>query len=788
MTRLLAPLALVQILAGCPAPSVECEWELPDPAGGTLSASQSFQAQILVTSPGGDLEEGDLAAVHFFDGETLLLEGGIAFADACASGCLAGGLVTTPLSPGARTLRAVALTPGGQEACSIDLGVTVNTPPAVIEVTFEPPEPTTDQAVNVIATTEDADGDDVTLSVIFVSPDGATQLDGQLTPINTTAGETWSVRVTPRDALDAGEVFEAEVTIVNTAPGTPEVSIAPVPARTDGAIVCAVTNLDGLDADDDALAVSWSWTVDGADAGVDEPLVHGSATQAGEEWSCTAVANDGTADSAPGSASVTVINDLDLPGSSLELGDLPAVLGQRPSEGLGDLRAVAAPGDMDGDDLDDFLAIANDLATFGDGGGRLYFFSGASGYPSTDTDADTVFEAPDGFILRAPSGVGDINGDGLADLLVGYQQVSGGAAQGAWIIFGDQGGYEAAVPLNADTSVNDGDDRITNIDGVGDAIATRACRVGDLDGDGYDELPIVVPEGGAGRGRLFIVWGHPGVWVEDQPPPLLQPNVELEGQSEGLLLGSACAGPIDLDGNGVDDLVLSAPGGGGGNGRVFVFFMDGERPGQTIPFPADVTIDAAPGSPGGFGANMAALGDHDGDSLPDLAIYGFGPPGASENAGAIWVASGADLSMSGVLDADDLAMRIDGAGTQAFCQTVAGVDLDGDGLGDIACGDGVPANALLTGGTVAARVFLGSNEGLPATASLTDADLLLLPEAPGGLDEDDEVDDFGDHPGASILGAGDLDGDGYHELLIGAPDRANLVAGAGAVYLLDLSD
>ena len=141
-----------------------------------------------------------------------------------------------------------------------------------------------------------------------------------------------------------------------------------------------------------------------------------------------------------------------------------------------------------------------------------------------------------------------------------------------------------------------------------------------------------------------------------------------------------------------------------------------------------------------------------------------------------------------MLDADDLAMRIDGAGTQAFCQTVAGVDLDGDGLGDIACGDGVPANALLTGGTVAARVFLGSNEGLPATASLTDADLLLLPEAPGGLDEDDEVDDFGDHPGASILGAGDLDGDGYHELLIGAPDRANLVAGAGAVYLLDLSD
>jgi hypothetical protein len=779
------------LLAGCieNVPTVTCEWVLPDPTTELVSASQGFQARIKVT---GSFEEAELAAVWFHDGasEEPLLETAIGYEDGgCSGGCLAGDRLPA-LTPGQHTIRAEALTPQGTPACSIERPMTVNTPPTASGIVFAPATPNTLDTVTVTADLSDADGDDVATSILWTGPEGNT-LDGQLTPINTSVGQTWSVSVTPRDALDPGEPITAEVTIVNTPPAQPEVSIGPVPARTGAPIVCAVTNLDGLDVDaSQTLTVAWSWTVDGADAGVSEALVPGGSASGGEVWECTAIVSDGTDVSPAGTATSTAVDDLTIPGAPIELSTLDRVDGYRNAQNLGDARSVSAPGDMDGDGFADFLAFANDGTLFGSGEAELYYFSSTRALPADTTSPDAVFIAPDGFIFRAPSGVGDINGDGLDDALVGYQQFIGGSARGAWILFGDVEGYEGTINLNADPTVDDEDPRITHIDGVSDNIATTPCPVGDLDGDGFAELAITSPEDNDDRGRVYIVWGHPGAWVDHQSPALLLPSFQLTGQSTGLQLGAACAGPVDLDGNGLNDLVLAAPGGGGGNGRVYVFFMDGNRPSSSVTTSgADVLIDAGAGTPGGFGSSMVALGDYDGDSFDDIAISGLGGPSAGAQEGAVWIASGAELGMTTAITSADLAQRIDGFGTVGFCSRPAGGDVNGDGLGDLSCGDGSPANALLEGEDPAVRIFLGRYDGLPATLSYSDADLTLSPENPGTLDVDGDVDDTGDEAGTVLAVVPDWDGDGYNELIVGAPGTDPGIANdGGTLYLLNLTD
>ena len=109
-------------------------------------------------------------------------------------------------------------------------------------------------------------------------------------------------------------------------------------------------------------------------------------------------------------------------------------------------------------------------------------------------------------------------------------------------------------------------------------------------------------------------------------------------------------------------------------------------------------------------------------------------------------------------------------------------DEDGDGLGDLVCGDQNAEGGENFTGTVAARVFLGSNAITAARTFGADADLLITPSSDA------------DRPGAGVAIVRDFDGNDYPELLIGTPD-VDLVTGSngqptsapGAVHLLDLS-
>ena len=796
LRRSLLSLTLLPLLfaTGCPepVPAVICTFDLPAP--GRISSQAGFNLLVYVK---GAFTSEELPAVHFVSDleagssvfpEGLLLESGINTEGGCTEdpGCPAGGRLETPLTPGTHTISAMALTPLATVACQDSVEIRANAAPEITEISFVPPAPTTGDDLAFTFEDSDAEGDEVSVAAQWISPTGETVAGETLSNLNTAAGEVWTLSLTPRDAFDVGAAFTAEVTIGNTTPSAPDVAINPVPGRENAAISCTITNLDDLDPDtEQTLTPSWSWTVGGADAGITTDTVTAAESAAGETWACSATVSDGTDTSASGTASTTVLAPLTVP-TFEGFETLPMIEGvglQR----LGETHTISSPGDLDGDGLADFVLLDNqsvfvDGTGQGQGDGHAWLFSGAAisalTPPFDTTDATTDFFGDNGLRLTTVFGPGDINGDGLDDLVIGFKHISlpsSAEGTGVYVVFGTQGGFGASVDLV---------DGVTYFGG-GEEIGQVPCPVGDLDGDGLAELAIAAPTAGeALAGRVYVAYGHGGNWPSDLNPDDLQPGFIAEGTGAAQQLGTSCAGILDIDADGFNDLAIGAPGAGSaGNGRALVYRGEETRwSGSITSATADVIIDATASGAGGFGIGVAALGDHDGDGLDDIAIYASGPDGGSGTEGAVWIASGGDAGFAGAITTGDLPYMVAGAGELGFCQVAVGVDLDGDGLGDLACSDLNASYAVDLGSTPAARVFLGST-ALAASRSWDGADYEVLAGAPD------------DRPGAGLASVRDMDADNYGELLVGAPDR-NLVLASngqptsapGAVVIVNLAD
>lgn len=161
-----------------------------------------------------------------------------------------------------------------------------------------------DTTDNLVAMVEDA-GSDLTYSYAWFKDEVDQGVDTDTVLADLTArGETWRVEVVADDGKGTSDPGQATVTIQNAAPEV-SVSLAPlVPGTLDDLVASA----EAVDPDGDAVTVTWSWTVDGADAGLDGDTVPSDRTERGETWEATAQATDGN-DAASGAASV-VIEDI----------------------------------------------------------------------------------------------------------------------------------------------------------------------------------------------------------------------------------------------------------------------------------------------------------------------------------------------------------------------------------------------------------------------------------------------------------------------------------------------
>jgi hypothetical protein len=456
--------------------------------------------------------------------------------------------------------------------------------------------------------------------------------------------------------------------------------------------------------------------------------------------------------------------------------------------------AVSVLGDVNGDGFDD-VAIGAFGADAGseDAGAAYVVFGRAGGFTATsalsDLNGTTGFKlsglAASDFAGRSVNAAGDVNGDGLADFIVGVPKADAGGidAGAAYVVFGRDSGFTAVF----DPDTLDGTTGFTMVgSGTGDMTGEAVSSAGDINGDGYDDFILGAPyadTNGADAGAAYVVFGKASPFAADIAVSALDGNngLRIYGFAAGDYGGRAVAGAGDVNGDGLDDIVVGAWGtdvAGNNDGVSYVIF--GKRTG----FAADMDLATLDGVTGfkligtaadRVGFSVAPAGDVNGDGYADVIIGASAGNGGGTNSGTAHIVFGkasgfaASIELS-ILDGTN-GFRLDGIeeGDNAGHAVAGAGDVNGDGYDDVLVG---ALNAEATG---AAYLVYGK-----ASAFAPMLDLAALDGTNGfklsGTDN-------GDDTGRSVSGGGDVNGDGFDDIMIGANLADPNGSASGAAYV-----
>jgi len=425
-------------------------------------------------------------------------------------------------------------------------------------------------------------------------------------------------------------------------------------------------------------------------------------------------------------------------------------------------RSAAALGDHDGDGVDD-LAVG---ASFDDDGGVdrgavwVLFLNNNGTVKSHQKISDTegaftgILDNDDRF-GRAVASLGDLDGDGVGDLAVGaFLDDDGGTNRGAvWVLFLNDNGT-----VKSHRKISDTEGGFTGILDNGDLFGASVASLGDLDGDGVGDLAVGAifdDDGGDDHGAAWVLFLNTDGTVKSH-----QKISDTEGGFTGVLdyddwFGNSAASLGDLDGDGAGDLAVGArkdDDGGENCGAVWVLFLNTDG---TVKSHQRIS-DTQGGFTGVldvgdyFGADVASLGDLDGDGVGDLAVGASGDDDGGNffARGAVWVLF---LNTDGTVKDHQKISDTEGGFTGGlgnwgyFGSSVASLgDLDGDGVTDLAVGVPYDDDG-------------GEDRGAVWVMFLNDG-----PDCPADFDEDGDVDtaDLLHLLGCWGTDCGDCDGDG----------------------------
>ncbi len=346
----------------------------------------------------------------------------------------------------------------------------------------------------------------------------------------------------------------------------------------------------------------------------------------------------------------------------------------------------------------------------------------------------------------------DLDLDGALDLAAAAPGFDGDDADNLGRV------YLYAGPLSGVLGIDDAVATITGVDD-GDAAGTQLLALDDADGAGTPGLLVAAP-GWDDDDLIRYNVGALGLWLGPQSGALSanQPDAMLHGYQGGQTLGADGLGLADMDGDGVDDLLVGSPSLYEDQGVVFL--VHGPLSGTHTIEEADLRIGGE-GAGLRFGEDVAGGGDHDGDGIADLAV------GAPPWRGAVYLWYG-PLDPGMTSDEADLFMEGDELGGRDGEQ-LRQADFDGDGLSDLlVAGPGRTGDDGSTGGGRLA-VLLGGSTGLDPAPVLS-------------VTGDRDGDALG-RTGTGLLFT-DLDGDGAAELGYGMPENDDAGSNAGAVGIL----
>ncbi|SDG90059.1 Por secretion system C-terminal sorting domain-containing protein [Dyadobacter soli] len=411
--------------------------------------------------------------------------------------------------------------------------------------------------------------------------------------------------------------------------------------------------------------------------------------------------------------------------------------------------SIASLDDINQDGYEELLIGAPDYdnGQINEGAAFLYMGSaGGLGFTYTQIFESNQSESKFGQSL---AGRMDLNGDGFQDLIIGASKYDNGQAdEGAVFLY-----YDQPSPLGGNLDI------IADSDQSAAWMGYSVSGAGDLNGDGYSDVIVGAPgyaNGEAGEGVVFVYYGSAN-GLNTTSPVMLESN---QGFS---VFGNAVSTAGDVNGDGYSDIIVGNANGSNEEqqeGRVFIYHGSASGIATTPSVILEPNIAFAR-----MGASVASAGDINGDGYSDVIIGAsysdviVGAPSTTKN-GTIYIYYG---SPSGIIAATPTTFESGQDGAQ-FGYSVAGAgDVNGDGFSDIIAGAPYYDNGETDEGIV--RLYYGSASGVNPLPVTLDANLA------GAL--------FG----LSVSSAGDVNGDGYSDVAVGSPKFGSGQFQEGAVYI-----
>jgi hypothetical protein len=440
--------------------------------------------------------------------------------------------------------------------------------------------------------------------------------------------------------------------------------------------------------------------------------------------------------------------------------------------------SVSSAGDVNGDGFDD-LVVGAPFAAAGFGE-SFVVFGHSGGFGPVDL---SNLEPTTGFAIRGAfygalgatvSSAGDINGDGFDDIIVG---APGGFYYGgtshSYVIFGKATGFTnidlASLPASAGF-------KVTGVPGNFDRLSVSDA--GDFNGDGFADLIIGDAAIGAG-GSAFLLFGKATGFGDIDLSSLPAANGFAITAGAGDYLGHSVSNAGDVNGDGFDDIIVGAlldDAGGVDAGKAYVIFGKstgfGPIPLANLSSTAGFAIQGdASGDRAGF--SVSAIGDFNHDGFDDLIVGAPDGDDAGNGAGEAYVLFG-HAGVFTNIDLTNLAVSqgftIRGAATDDNAGwSVSGAgDVNGDGFADLIVGSNRDVNDE-------AYLIFGRPGGFTTIdlANLRPSDGLVLRGT-----------STGDGTGWSVSAAGDVNKDGYADLIVGSPFGNSPGSSSGAAYVL----